>query len=540
LSNNCLVTSRLEETQNISDQVYDVLYIEDYLDNVNIADARKLTDAVFTHNKDFIAGYDYEGYKITWAWYSEIFQFCISYLEIFKLIQRVDLINQNTLTIGKIPNQYRKVIETYFFDKDIIQNKPKNSQLIFFRNMVLNLLMFCYSILSILFLLLGNKKKVGIYTGDFVYKKTKSDFRLSHLYNKFEENKIDYVEFIRETTTKNFFVNILKRRRFSIYYTSIIFFVNFFTKKTQYKKKPIDFFQSILFRYHNSNLVFLRSVNIIRIVLNFLRIDKFILFSFSSRSSHLAVSAKSLNIKTIGIMHGLSQKDYVVQEFIESYDESKKIGCDVFGVWSKYYLNYFKKYSKVMDSNAFQISGLLRPIGVNNENSKFKRISDRKIKVLVISEPLVSVKEIIPYLKFLLNHKDIEVAFKVRPMVVDKYYEDMLVALPEISNLKTFDCKLEEVALNYDIFLGSHSTAVIEASLFSNISILINTVKYGDYYDINSLIPNCKLLVNKPEELYQNILYRLNKEHSLNTCDVIRKKFFGDNTDASNWFLDLL
>ena len=326
-----------------NDQVYDVLYIEDYIVNVNIADARKLTDEVFSHNKDFIASYDYDGYKITWAWYSEIFQFCISYLEISKLIQKVELIDQNILTIGKIPNQYRRVLEIYFFEKNIIQNKSKNSLLIFIRNMALNLLMLSYSILSILFLSIGNKKKVGIYTGDFVYKKTKSDFRLSHLYHELEENKIDYIDFIRETTTKNFFVNILKRKRPSIYYTSIIFFVNFFTKKTQYKKKPIDFFQSILFRFHHSNLVFLRSITLLKKILTLLNVNKFILFSFSSRSAHLAVSAKSLNIKTIGIMHGLSQKDYVVQEFIQSYDESKKIGCDVFGVWSEYYLKYFKK-----------------------------------------------------------------------------------------------------------------------------------------------------------------------------------------------------
>ena len=37
-----------------------------------------------------------------------------------------------------------------------------------------------------------------------------------------------------------------------------------------------------------------------------------------------------------------------------------------------------------------------------------------------------------------------------------------------------------------------------------------------------------------------NILFRLNNENSLNTCGVIRKKFFGENKDASKWFLELL
>ena len=42
-------------------------------------------------------------------------------------------------------------------------------------------------------------------------------------------------------------------------------------------------------------------------------------------------------------MHGLSQKEYATQEFMESYIEEKYIGCDVYGVWSRHYLKYFKE-----------------------------------------------------------------------------------------------------------------------------------------------------------------------------------------------------
>ena len=70
-----------------------VLYIEDYIQFASVSDARKLTDNIFLHNPDFIEEHDYEGYKITWSWYSDIFQFCIKYLEIESLVRSISKLN---------------------------------------------------------------------------------------------------------------------------------------------------------------------------------------------------------------------------------------------------------------------------------------------------------------------------------------------------------------------------------------------------------------------------------------------------------------
>ena len=540
MSNNCLVSSKLEQPSTTNHQIVDVLYIEDYLRIASVVDARKLTDKVFLHNTNFIADYDYEGYKITWSWFSDIFQFCTNYLEVKELIQAIDALNIQNLTIGNIPPQYRKVLEVYFFDKEITLKQSKNKSLLFFKEILFYLMMLLYSMISIVFLSLSKIKRVGTYTGDFVYKNTKSDYRLNHLYKKYEENNIDYVEFIRETTIKNFFVNIYKRKRLAIYYTSIIYFVNLLTKKSIYRKKPIDFFQSILYEYHHENSVFIRSIPLIEKILKIIKINKFVLISFSSRSAHLAIASKSLNIKTIGIMHGLSQKEYVVQEFIESFNENKKIGCDIYGVWSNHYLEYFKKYCKITNSLDISYSGLLRPLNNFNKITSFKKISKRKIKVLLISEPLTSALEIAPYLQSLLKHDDIDVAIKVRPMIKDIYYEEMKVALPQVRNLKLYDGKIEEEGKEFDVFIGSMSTAIIEGSLFGKISVLLNTLKFGDYYDIDSLIPGRSLLVRDPELLYEHIIDRVNNEHSLNTVEIIRKRFFGENKDGAQWILEQL
>ena len=539
MNQTCIITSKSEKL-NFDNGKEKVLYIEDYVQFSSVSDARKLTDKIFSYNTDFIAEYDHKGYKVIWSWYSDVFQFCIKYLEIKALIDKIERLNIHKIIVGKIDPQYKKVLNVYFFNKNVTSSPLESELSQNLKQILFNLVMLSFTIVSILFFTLRPGRNIGTYTGDFVYKNTKSDFRLNHLYERYQENNIQYVEFIRVTKVKDFFINIFKRRRFVIYYTAVIFFVDLFTKKTQYSKQPKDFYQSVLYGYHRANTVLKKSTLVLEKLFKLLKVDKFVLISFSSRSAHLAIAAKSLGIKTIGIMHGLSQKEYAVQEFMQSYQESKKLGCDVYGVWSGHYLEYFRKYSKISTKDSFQFSGLLRQVKNMNQVAPFKRVSEDKIKVLLISEPLVSVMEIIPYLKYLLKDDSIEVGVKVRPMVEDMYYENMKLEFPEILDLEIYDGKIEDVADSFDVFIGSNSTAIIEASLFGKISILLNTVKFGDYFDMDELIPSGLLLAKDPELLCKEINSRVEKENELKTIEKIRYRFFGDNKDGAQWIIDQL
>ena len=539
MNQTCIITSKSEKL-NFDNGKEKVLYIEDYVQFSSVSDARKLTDKIFSYNTDFIAEYDHKGYKVIWSWYSDVFQFCIKYLEIKALIDKIERLNIHKIIIGKIDPQYKKVLNVYFFNKNVTSSPLESELSQNLKQILFNLVMLSFTIVSILFFTLRPGRNIGTYTGDFVYKNTKSDFRLNHLYERYQENNIQYVEFIRVSKVKDFFINIFKRRRFVIYYTAVIFFVDLFTKKTQYSKQPKDFYQSVLYGYHRANTVLKKSTLVLEKLFKLLKVDKFVLISFSSRSAHLAIAAKSLGIKTIGIMHGLSQKEYAVQEFMQSYQESKKLGCDVYGVWSGHYLEYFRKYSKISTKDSFQFSGLLRQVKNMNQVAPFKRVSEDKIKVLLISEPLVSVVEIIPYLKYLLKDDSIEVGVKVRPMVEDMYYENMKLEFPEILDLEIYDGKIEDVADSFDVFIGSNSTAIIEASLFGKISILLNTVKFGDYFDMDELIPSGLLLAKDPELLCKEINSRVEKENELKTIEKIRYRFFGDNKDGAQWIIDQL
>jgi len=539
LNQTCIIVSKSEKL-NFDNGKEKVLYIEDYVQFSSVSDARKLTDKIFSYNTDFIAEYDHKGYKVIWSWYSDVFQFCIKYLEIKALIDKIERLNFHKIIVGKIDPQYKKVLNVYFFNKNVTSNPLESELSQNLKQILFNLVMLSFTIVSALFFTLRSGRNIGTYTGDFVYKGTKSDFRLNHLYEKYKENNVQFIEFIRNTTIKNFFINVFKRKRFAIYYTSIIFFVNLLSKKDKYNKQPQDFYQSILYSYHRANIVLKKSTLIIEKFFKILRIDRFVLISFSSRSAHLAIAAKSLGIKTIGIMHGLSQKEYVVQEFMEGYHEDRKIGCDVYGVWSLHYLEYFNKYSRISNKDSFQYSGLLRPVKNINQVGHFERASENKIKVLLISEPLIAVSEIIPYLKCLLKNDNIEVSIKVRPMIKDIYYENMILEFPEIQDLKIYDGKLEDVADKFDVFVGSNSTAIIEASLFGKISMLLNTVKFGDYFDIDKLIPGRQLLVKDPEFLCKEIQFRVENENDLKTIEKTKHMFFGDNNDGAQWIVDQL
>ena len=539
MNQTCIIASKSEKIY-FDNGKERVLYIEDYVKFSSVAEARKLTDKIFSYNTDFIAEYDHKGFKVTWSWYSDVFQFCIKYLEIERLMQAIDTLNIQHLRIGNISPQYRKVLEVYFFNKITDSSVSEGNLLLNVKLILFNVVILLFSILSILFFILRPGRNVGTYTGDFIYKSTRSDFRLNHLYEKYGQNSIQYIEFIRNTKIKNFFVNVYKRRRFAIYYTAIIFFVDLLSRKTKYSRQPQNFYQSVLYSYHHASIVLKKSTLIIEKILKILRIDKFVLISFSSRSAHLSIAAKSLGLKTIGIMHGLQSKEDSCHEFMQSYKEDKKIGCDRYGVWSSYYLEYYRKYSKISNIDSFQYCGLLRPAISIDQDSSFERVSEEKIKVLLISEPLVAVSEIIPYLKLLMEDNGIEVGIKVRPMINDIYYEKMKLEFPEIQNLKIYDGKLEDIADDFDVFVGSNSTAVIEASLFGKISVLLKTVKFGDYFEIDELTYKHNLLIKDPKFLCNEIKFRVENENDLKTIEKIKKRFFGENKDGAHWILEQL
>ena len=108
-----------------------------------------------------------------------------------------------------------------------------NSSFVFrIKQFIMDIILIVYSSFSIFFFF--RKKKVAIWSGDFYNKKSKGDFRIGQLLIQLEKNKINYIEFIRDSSNgiKETFKNIIKRRRPVIYYNSFSRMLNLFLKKT--------------------------------------------------------------------------------------------------------------------------------------------------------------------------------------------------------------------------------------------------------------------------------------------------------------------
>jgi len=532
LNKKCLITSKNSLYKSSKD--VDIYYIEDYTGFGNVKEASILTDKIYKSNPNFIQKYDYEGYKVTWSWYDQVYQKCLHYTQIKDLLMKLESLNYKVIEIHEIYPPYERIFNHYFFNKKIKTRRGNNIQNNI-KQFIINILLLLFTIISMGYFFFRNKKAIGIRTEDMIFKGTSSDFRLNHLYDKLNVKKTNYIEFIRTKSLYTFFKNTFIRRRFAIYYDSITYFASLLTKKSV-SLTPTSFYEAVLFSTSFSNEVLINSIKYIEKILKICKIDKIIILSFSSRTALISIAAKSLNIKTIGIMHGLSIKEQMAYEFMDSYTEDKKIGPDIYGVWSNDWVKYFHNYCKITLAKNIVHSGLLRPLDKFSQKP-FSPISKYKIKVLIISEPLVSVQEMLPFLSKIIECDDFEVGIKIRPMIKDCYYEELKRVYPKILECPKYDGKIFDDGEKFDVFIGSYSTAVIEASLMSKLSILIRTEKWEDYFGMTSLLDNFNLLIDSPENICSEIKHRVKNEDKFNTINQIRTKFFGDNKDGVDWII---
>ena len=155
------------------------LFLEDYIREPNITEARELTDQIFSKNRNFVAHYDHEGYKVTWSWYDVIYQSTFDFLKVSLLINKIESINPRKIVLIDIPNNYAKVIERYFIKVNVeLPKKSKFPQ--YFKEFIYNFILLFFTIISLIYFYFRREDSVGTRTEDYIFEGTKSDFRLSH------------------------------------------------------------------------------------------------------------------------------------------------------------------------------------------------------------------------------------------------------------------------------------------------------------------------------------------------------------------------
>ncbi len=513
--------------------------IEDYTDFGSVQRAAEINRDLFLDewNKGYIKGLTYQGYELSWAVYDTLYhRFSFPVTQIEKLWEEVK--NYEKIVLHNIYDPYDFVLKHLCFNKKLeIKNRSKIFEKIKAKKLFLIFTAFIIAIIGIAYFTVS-KRKIAVWSSDMIYPGTDSDFRVNKLYENLRVNNLRFLEFVRLNDISSLFKNFFIRKRLVIYYQPIIYLFSPFIIPR--KLAPKSIYNSALLSCDRDIRLAAKVIPIFRAIYKLFGIRSLWTLYFTSRNVSLVIAAKCSGIKTVGMKHGAGTKSYDIFEFIPAYSSEKKLGPDVFGVWSAWWQDYFRKYSKIFAEDSVRYAGLLRPYTLRqiSESSPAvagQKAQNNKIKIMLLSEPLTDPKEIAPYLKVLLRDQRFSVAIKIRPMIKDLFYEELLKLMPEVKFLPKYSGNIFEDGKKADVFLGSHTTALLEASLINRLSIFVKTQKWGDYFDLSDIVPELNILVEDPKELPQNIILRINQEPKLKTIEKIKTRYFGENKDGAKW-----
>ncbi|NUQ00845.1 MAG: hypothetical protein HUU35_13430, partial [Armatimonadetes bacterium] len=221
-------------------------------------------------------------------------------------------------------------------------------------------------------------------------------------------------------------------------------------------------------------------------------------WEFANRQALLTIAAKCEGIPVSGFMHGAGMRTYMAHEFMPEFQAARPHGPDRFGVWSEWWREYYQRQSKLYGS--VEVSGPMRPAAVLAKGERGPR--EGPLRVLWISEPLIHPSEVIDYLDAVRARH--ELVIKIRPANKDRFYSALLELRPDYAQTPAVDGSIHEAVANADVVVGSHSTAVIEASLQETPFVLVATQQWGDYFEVADGVQPA-LYVTTPADLLVSI-----------------------------------
>jgi len=516
--------------------------LEDYLGFGSVQKAAEINREIFLDpwNKRYIKNLTYGGYEIAWSVYPVLYHsFSLPYTEIEQLLELIRPYGK--VVLHNLPPRYAYVIRHACFGKEvrIIDRKSilkKIHQKVHPKNFLMN---FCALALGLMAVVVYtfSRRKIAIWTSDMIAGGTDSDFRVAEVYRQLRKRNVKFFEFVRLHDISSIFKNIFMRKRLVIYYEPVIYILSFITPSRN--TAPESAYNSTLLSFDHSLRTLEKSLPIFQRIYKVLGTKSICIWNFSQRKAPLAISAKCSGIKTVGIKHGAGTKDYDITEFMPAYWSEKKLGPDVFGVWSPWWEAYFKKYSKIIAEDSIKYVGLLRPYpdsqDLQQQYSPKKNHTNSKIKILILSEPLTNPAETAPYLAAIAKDSRFSLAIKTRPMIKDPFYEGLIKLMPESKSWPKYTGNIFEDAKEADVLVGAHTTALLEASLMGKISIFLKTEKWGDYFNLSDLVSGLNILVNNPDKLAENIILRIQKEPEFKTIEKIKYRYFGENKNGAEW-----
>jgi hypothetical protein len=199
---------------------------------------------------------------------------------------------------------------------------------------------------------------------------------------------------------------------------------------------------------------------------------------YSSRTACLIEGSRRAKIPTFGFMHGVSVLSFMGHEYMPEYRGKNQLGPDYFGVWSQLWLKRFSDNARIYTKDAIELSGPLRPPG--------QTIARRdRNKIYLVSETHAHLADWIPYFEILETQKQYQIVLKIRPHGTDKFWNSLSKTdWPQRLGLVLSRESSPAAFADALVVIGSHSTVIWEAAAAGSPVLIVNTSKWGDYFDV--------------------------------------------------------
>ncbi len=514
-----------------------------------VSELSRLTDA---GGRRIAKAVNFRGFELWWMHYDDLmYRFCLPYTEYKKLLNFLADFDQVSFY-----NPPHDILFHYFLAargkkgatlKGRSKKRPSPG-------------MALQAIMSVPFLLMlaFKRPKLMIWTSDLFAPSADYDFRYKFIYESLREKGIRFVEFVRSLEPVSVILSHASRRRRPVVYSYAVinlikYAASLFGKfavgeaallQVGKKEGPEEIFKFMLATHYLGNAKGeIWAILIIKFLLKLMGVKAAIIPAALSRNFCEVLACKLAGIPTIGILHGAPSKGYNVYEFMPNFDGEKIMTVDKYGLWSKWWKDYFIKNSRAYQSDQLFVSGPMRPwqqLDQANETQVIGTNNSRPIRALFVSEHLAAPLEVLPFLQALVDSPDTITGIKFRANQ-DAFHDWLRTNHPEILKKigaeNIFEGSMHEAIAASDVVVGSHSTGVLESLLHVKPFVFFHTLKWGDCYDLESFAAGHEIYAKNPETFvsYVKSSGSIPREALID----FRDRFFGDpSANGSEWVVE--
>lgn len=553
---------KLPKLTNQYDKVLDAKKLQEFIEPGSIYEAsafiEELSRLTLPDGSSLSKSFVYKGYELWWIHYDSIYRyFCLPYTQYKKLL--VYLKTFETVYFYKAPYKslFSHYLKSYGCKVHMLREpgftSPTSLPFGIFLQILLTLL--CLPILMF------KERRLMVFVGDKFEKSQDYDFRMKFIYKELRQRKIAFVEFIRSLESwKTVLQHFSIRRRPVIYSEAIIFLGKFASLlsggRSRAKRKfgahvyisetdpETRFKLMIATQYLLGIYDDIWAIRIMQWILRMIGVRAAFLTAAMERNFHSILGCKLNTIPTVGILHGVASRYYNGYDFLPGFDGEKSLSVDKYGLWSKWWKEYYVKNSQAYRPEQLHVSGPMRPLERKNISSSVShglQKNNDPIKVLLVPGELSNPKEIIPYLLGLMDARDISVYLTFRPYR-DAFENWIKINNPQILEKigieKILVGNIHEAIAQCDVVVGSYSTGTLEALLQLKPLVFFNTNKWGDYFNLREY-DNGSFFAENIEELIDRIKKAMNV--SVDIIQDLQERYFGDPyKNGSKWVVDQL